>query len=101
MSTKKSLTKLMTEEFGPASFGTFLTAARASKDLSQVEMAKTLKISRSTLCDIEKGRHLVSPSLASKIARICGLSEALAIALALQDQIRKAKLKFKVQVEAA
>ena len=51
MSTKalKSLEK----RFGPITFGGFLRSARTMKDLSQVEMAEFLGISKSTLCDIE------------------------------------------------
>jgi DNA-binding XRE family transcriptional regulator len=70
----KNLVMLLEHELGHMSFGGFLRGARASKDMSQVEMALTLGISRSTLCDIEKGRYLVSPAMAAKIAKLCGLS---------------------------
>lgn len=101
MSTEKvSLGKFLDKELGPFTFGSFLRGARASKDLSQVEMAKLLGISKSTLCDIEKGRQLVSPELAVKIARKCKLSIQVAVEAALQDQVRKAKLLFKVNLVA-
>ncbi len=99
MSTKeKNLVELLDKELGPISFGGFLRGARASKDLSQAEMARMLGLSRSTLCDIEKGRHLVSASLAAKIARKCGLAAKMAVQAALQDQLNKAKLKMKVEL---
>ena len=101
MSTEKvSLSKALDKELGPISFGGFLRGARASKDLSQVDMAKLLGISKSTLCDIEKGRHLVSPELAARIARKCKLSVQVAVEAALQDQVRKAKLSFTVSLVA-
>ena len=102
MSTRgKNLVKHLNEELGSLSFGGFLRGARASKDLSQSAMAKMLGLSRSTLCDIEKGRHLASPALAAKIARKCGLAVKMAVQAALQDQVNKAKLKMRVEVLTA
>ncbi len=101
MSTEKmNLGRALEKELGPISFGGFLRGARASKDLSQVAMAKMLGIKKSTLCDIERGRQLVSPSLAAKIARKCRLSVQVAVEAALQDQLRKAKLAFTVNLVA-
>lgn len=101
MSTKgKRLVKLLEKDLGPISFAGFLRGARASKDLSQVEMARMLGMARSTLCDIEKGRHLVSPSLAAQIATTCGLSVEIAVLAALQDQLYKANLQMKVALVA-
>ncbi|MBI3535832.1 MAG: helix-turn-helix transcriptional regulator [Deltaproteobacteria bacterium] len=97
----KNLVKLLKNELGSPTFGGFLCGARASKDLSQVDMAQMLGISRSTLCDIEKGRHFVSAALAAQIARKCGFSEKIAVKAALQDQLRKARLKMRVEVLAA
>jgi DNA-binding XRE family transcriptional regulator len=97
----KPLLELLNKELGPMSFVGFLRGARASKDLSQAQMAKMLGLSRSTLCDIEKGRHLVSPGLAAKIARKCGFAATLAVRAALQDQLNKAKLKMRVELLSA
>ncbi len=101
MTTKrKNLVEALEKDLGSLSFASFLRGARASKDLSQVQMAERLGIARSTLCDIEKGRHLVSPALAVKIARLCGLSEQTAVRAALQDQLAKAHIKLKVRLAA-
>lgn len=89
------------KEMGDMTFGAFLTAARLSMDLSQSGLAQKLKVSRSMICDIEKGRVLVSPALAMKIARLAGFPEKFAIKYCLQDQLRKAKVKMNVSVEAA
>lgn len=94
----KKLISILEHEVGDLSFGGFLRGARASKDMSQVDMAIKLGVARSTLCDIEKGRHLVSPAMAAKIAKICGLSVELAVTLAFQDQLDKANLKLRVAV---
>lgn len=95
---KKNLISILEKELGEPTFGGFIQGARASKELSQSDMAKKLGITRSTLCDIEKGRHLVSPSLASKIAIACGLSEIVAVRTALQDQLNKSDLNMKVAI---
>lgn len=98
--TTKKLSALLEKELGPVSFGMFLRAARTSLDLTQAEMAKQLGIAKGTLCDIEKGRQLVSVVLARKIAKKAGLSEKLAIKACLQDQLNKAKVNLKVDFVA-
>ncbi|MBF0205691.1 MAG: helix-turn-helix transcriptional regulator [Oligoflexia bacterium] len=91
---------IFNEKSGPESFGVFIRGARASLNLTQVEMAKKMGISKSTLCDIEMGRQLVSVALAVKIAKRCGLSELIAVQATIQDQLCKADLKFKVKMMA-
>jgi DNA-binding XRE family transcriptional regulator len=99
MSTKAL--KALEKKFGPVSFGGFLRSARTMKDMTQVEMADFLGVSKSTLCDIEKSRQLVSIDLASKIARKCDLSESFAVQAAITDQLRRAGLKFDVEIKKA
>lgn len=97
MSTR-SAKKILEKRFGPITFGGFLRSARTMKDMSQVEMAAFLGISKSTLCDIEKGRQLVSIELASKIAKKCELSESLAVKCAISDQLRRAGLNYEFEL---
>lgn len=100
--TTKSLTKLLEKDLGPISFGGFLRAARTSRDMTQTDMANFLKISKSTLCDIEKGRQVVSIDLAAKIAKRCQLSVPLAVEAAVRDHLKRSKLMLDVQIlEAA
>jgi len=72
-----------------------------AEEMSQVEFAKKLGISKQHLCDIEKGRKFVSPARAAKFAKILGHSERSFDALALQDVVNQGRLKLKVTVEAA
>ncbi len=97
MITKKLL-PILEKKIGPLTFGRFCSVARTSLGLTQFEMAEKLGIARGTLCDIEKGRQLVSCKLAVKIARQAGLSEKLSVKACLQDQVNKTKLNFKVQL---
>ena len=85
----------------PLSLGKFLHSIRMGEEMSQVEFAGQLGISRSHLCDIEKGRKLVSPERAVIFAKILKYSSEQFVRLALQDQVEKAGLKFKVKIEAA
>jgi DNA-binding XRE family transcriptional regulator len=85
-------------ESGPLSFAVFMRSARTSMDLTQEEFGKKLGISRANVCDIEKGRHLVSTELAVKVARKAGLPEKLALQACLQDQVRKAGSEALVKV---
>ena len=101
MTTRKRATNLLQKAVGDLNFGMFLRSARVSLDITQAEIAKMLKVTKSVICDIEKGRQLVSPSLAQKIAKQAGLSEKLAIKLALQDQLAKANIDLLVDVHEA
>ena len=100
---KKSAAMKFLEDItgGPLSLGKFLQSIRLGEEMSQVEFAGQLGISKSHLCDIEKGRKLVSPERAAMFAKILKYSSEQFVRLALQDQVEKAGLKFKVKIEAA
>lgn len=100
MSTKKRAVDLLNKEVGALTFGVFLRSARLAMELTQVEMAEMLGVAKTMICDIEKGRQLVSPKLAIKIAKRAKLSERLAVKLCLQDQLNKANIKMRVEVAA-
>jgi transcriptional regulator with XRE-family HTH domain len=100
---KKSAAMKFLEDItgSPLSLGKFLQSIRLGEEMSQVEFARQLGISKSHLCDIEKGRKLVSPERAVIFAKILKYSSEQFVRLALQDQVEKAGLKFKVKIEAA
>ena len=85
----------------PVTFGKLLEAIRLGEEMTQPEFAKLLRLSKSHLNDIEKGRKAVSPERAARFAKILGYSEERFVALSLQAQIDNAGLKFKVDVKAA
>lgn len=99
--TTRSLTKKLEAELGPMTFGMFLRGSRTLLELTQQEMANRLGIARGTLCDIEKGRQLVSVELAKRIAKKAGLSTIVAVEACLNDQLRKSKLNYQVKLKAA
>jgi len=100
---KKSASMKFLEDLagGPLSLGKFLQSIRLGEEMSQVEFSEQLGISKSHLCDIEKGRKLVSPERAAIFAKILKYSPEQFVRLALQDQIERAGLKFKVKIDAA
>jgi len=86
---------------GPLTLGRYICSIREGEEMSQVEFAKKLGVSRSHLCDIEKGRKSVSPTKAASIARALGYSEKQFVELALQATMERAGLAYKVKIEAA
>lgn len=86
---------------GPLTFARMLQSVRLGEEISQVDFAESLDISRSHLCDIEKGRKSVSAERAARFARILGYSEAQFVRLALQAQLDAADLPYLVSVDAA
>ena len=86
---------------GPLTFGEALVAVRDREGVTQAELARMAGVTRSTICDLEKGRTFPSPELAAKNARLSNHDEAQFVRLAFQDQVRKAGLRLRVSVEAA
>src|SRR5580704_10053316 len=85
----------------PLSFGEAVEALRVRDEISQSALARKMGISRQYLCDIEKGRRLVSPEQAARVAKAFGHPPTVLVRLALQDSVRACGLKLKVTVEAA
>ncbi len=83
------------------SFGSLLYSLRVADEVSQIELAKKLDVSRGYICDIEKGRKPASVKLAAKIATVMGYSKEALIQQVFNDQLKAAKLKLKVTVNAA
>jgi hypothetical protein len=57
--------------------------------------------SRSHLCDVEKGRKVVSPERAAAWAETLGFPPTVFVKLALQEQLDRAGVKMSVEVAAA
>jgi len=109
MTTKRSVKSVSKsdQEFlegligGPLTLGAALSGIRESDGESLSQFAARLGISRSHLCDIEQGRRTVSPERAARFAKALKQHQAQFVRLALQDQVRNAGLRLKVDVHAA
>ncbi len=103
MTTKKSAAVGDLEELagGRLTLGRCIRSIREGEGMTQVSLAETLGISKSHLCDIEKGRKPVSAAKAASFAQTLGYSVKQFVQLALEDSIRRAGLSYKVKIEAA
>ena len=97
MDAEKALEALV----GPLTFGKAIRCVRQCDEMSQVEFAKKLGLSKSHLCDIEQDRKTVSPERAARFAKILGYSREQFVCLSLQALIDKAGLSMTVSLSAA
>jgi transcriptional regulator with XRE-family HTH domain len=98
---KKSAARNFMEEVtgGPLTLANLLHSIRMGEELSQVEFAIRLGVSKSHICDIEKGRKHVSPMRAMQFAKILRYSEQQFVRLSLQDIVDQLDQKHIWQVE--
>jgi transcriptional regulator with XRE-family HTH domain len=96
--TKNTLEKIEKLTGAKLTLGKLLWAIRQSEELSQVDFAHRLKITKQHLCDIEHGRKSISPKLAADYAERLGYSKEQFIRLALQDLIDRDGFSFKVEL---
>lgn len=103
MGTRKSETMKFLEETAGRrlTLGGLLESMRLGEEMSQIAFAKKLGVSPSHLCDIEKGRKVVSPERAARFAKILGRSPEQFVRLSLQELVDDAGLKMKVNVGVA
>ncbi|OGQ36381.1 MAG: hypothetical protein A3F16_05365 [Deltaproteobacteria bacterium RIFCSPHIGHO2_12_FULL_43_9] len=77
-----------------------ISSIRIADEISQVELARKMKISRAHLCDIERGRRTISIERATEFAKILGYSINQFVAVALEEQAREAGLNVKIYLKA-
>lgn len=80
------------------SFGEMLLSFRLAQEITQVEMAEKLKISKQDLCNIEKGRKIVSVERAVSFAKTLKIPARIFAKYVLQDQLQRIGLKGKVEI---
>ncbi len=78
------------------SLGEFLKAHRLGEEMSQVEFADFLGVSKQRLCDLEHDRSNVSIQLCKELAETLGLPPEWLVKLALQYLLNKEGLNLKV-----
>ena len=94
----KKLEKIAGEKL---TFASFISAIRLGDEISQVEFATILGVSKQYLCDVEHGRRSVSIAIAAAWAKTLGYSPDQFVRLTIQDELIKSKLKLIVHVKAA
>lgn len=103
MSIKKNAAIKTLEKMrgGPLTFGRMIESIRKCHDISQVELAKKMNISKAHLCDIEKGRRVVTLARAMQFAKALQYSPTVFATIVLEDQAREVGLKVKISLVAA
>jgi DNA-binding transcriptional regulator YiaG len=98
-STKRSLDIVEKMTGSALTLGRLIWAIRESEEMSQVDFAKQLNISKQHLCDLEHNRKTVSPKLAARYARKLRYSEEQFVRLCLQDQVNRAGLNMIIEAK--
>lgn len=103
MTIKKSAAIRTLEKIrgGRFAFGQMIESIRKCDEISQVELARKMKISKAHLCDLEKGRRTITLSRAVQFAKILGYSETVFLSMAIEEQMHEAGLNMKVTLSAA
>lgn len=81
--------------------GGFLLTIRQCEEMSQVEFAKQLGISRQNLCDIEHRRRFISPKSAAEYADKLGYSKKQFVRLCLQDWLDRDNIHLTIDLKDA
>jgi len=102
MTIKSKMTEKTLKEIekitGKLTLGKLIWSIRQADEISQVDFAKKLDITKQHLCDIEHERKSVSPKLAARYAKILGYSTQQFIRLALQDLVDREGLNVQVEI---
>ncbi len=99
--TKASLDFIESITGSKLTFANNLLAIRQGEEMTQIEFAKQLGITRQYLCDIEHGRRFVSPKMAAEYAEILGYSKNQFVRLCLQDLLDRDQLGMIIDVQNA
>ena len=86
------------KDFGPITFGKLLASYRLGENMTQVEMAELLEISKQSLCDLEKGRTIPTIARTTHIARKLKVLPESFIRVVMEDLLRKENLNFEVEL---
>lgn len=78
--------------------GNLLWSIRECVEMNQAEFAKKIKVSRQYLCDVERGRRIVSTKAAADFAAKLGYSPVQFIRLAIQDELNKNGFQLDVEI---
>lgn len=103
MITKKTKASLdfLEKLSGKLSLGSLLLAIRQGEEMTQVEFAKLLGVSKQYLCDLERGRRYASPKSAAQYAYKLGYSSQQFVRLCLQDLVNRDGLNLIIDVQDA
>jgi transcriptional regulator with XRE-family HTH domain len=82
-------------------FGGLIRTLRTSDEISQVELAKKLGISKQFLSDVEHNRKDVGISFAKKVSSVLGYSIEPLLELLIKQQLKRQRLNYIVEIKKA
>ena len=82
-------------------FGGLIRALRLSDEITQVQLAKKIGVSKQFLSDVEHNRKDIGISFAKKISDALGYSLEPLLELLIQDQLRSQHLNYIVELRKA
>lgn len=82
-------------------FGGLVHSLRMSDEITQVDLAKKIGVSKQFLSDVEHNRKDVGINFAKKIADALGYSIEPLIELLIRDQLRRQHLNYTVELKKA
>lgn len=82
-------------------FGGLVRSLRLSDEISQVALAKKMRVSKQFLSDVEHNRKNIGIGFAKKLADALGYSVEPLIELLIRDQLRKQHLHYIVELKKA
>lgn len=82
-------------------FGGLIHSLRISDEISQVELAKKIGVSKQFLSDVEHNRKEVGISFAKKVSVALGYSIEPLIELLIKGQLKRQKLNYIVELKKA
>lgn len=82
-------------------FGGLIRSLRTSDEISQVELAKKIGVSKQFLSDVEHNRKEVGIGFAKKISATLGYSIEPLLELLIRDQLKRQRLNYIVELKKA
>lgn len=103
MSTKDSLNALEATKniWNEMTFGGLVRSLRISDEITQVELANRVGVSKQFLSDVEHNRKNVGIAFAKKVSDALGYSIEPLIELLIRDQLRRQHLNYIVELKHA
>lgn len=105
MSTKtnKSVDALQATKdiWNQMTFGGLIRTLRISDDISQVELAKKMGVSKQFLSDVEHNRKDVGIAFAKKVASALDYSIEPLLELLIKQQLKRQRLNYIVEIKKA
>jgi|SRR5579872_3200094 len=80
-------------------FGGLIRSLRLSDEISQVELAKKLGVSKQFLSDVEHNRKEVGFAFAKKVSSVLGYSIEPLLELLIRQQLKRQRLSYIVEIK--